>query len=69
IAKKAKELYLKNSTMFNPEIDGHWNEYGHKVVFEEINKFMDRYGNQPTKEALSIELDNGKDLNEDEFKS
>ena len=40
-----------------------------RVVFEEINKFMDRYGNQPTKEALSIELDNRKDLNEDEFKS
>ena len=31
-----------------------------RVVFEEINKFMDRYGNQPTKEALSIELDNRK---------
>ena len=40
-----------------------------RVVFEEINLFMDKYGNQPTKEALSIELDNRKDLNEDEFKS
>jgi len=38
-------------------------------VFEEINKFMEKYGNQPTKEALSIELDNRKDLNDDEFKS
>ena len=40
-----------------------------RVVFEEINLFMEKYGNQPTKEALSIELDNRKDLNEDEFKS
>src|SRR6056300_948802 len=39
-----------------------------RVVFEEINKFMEKYGNQPTKEALSIELDNRKDLNEEEFK-
>ena len=39
-----------------------------RVVFEEINKFMEKYGNQPTKEALSIELDNRKDLNDDEFK-
>jgi archaellum biogenesis ATPase FlaH len=30
---------------------------------------MEKYGNQPTKEALSIELDNRKDLNDDEFKS
>ena len=40
-----------------------------RVVFEEINKFVEKYGNQPTKEALSIELDNRKDLTEDEFKS
>jgi len=40
-----------------------------RVVFEEINKFVEKYGNQPTKEALSIELDNRKDLTEEEFKS
>jgi replicative DNA helicase len=40
-----------------------------RVVFEEINKFMEKYGNQPTKEALSIELDNRKDLTDEEFKS
>ena len=39
-----------------------------RVVFEEINKFMDKYGNQPTKETLSIELDKRKDLQTDEFK-
>lgn len=40
-----------------------------RVVFEEINRFMEKYGNQPTKEALSIELDNRKDLTDEEFKS
>jgi len=40
-----------------------------RVVFEEITKFMEKYGNQPTKEALSIELDNRSDLNTEEFKT
>jgi archaellum biogenesis ATPase FlaH len=30
---------------------------------------MEKYGNQPTKEALSIELDNRSDLNTEEFKT
>ena len=40
-----------------------------RVVFEEINSFIEKYDNQPTVEALSIELDKRKDLTEDEFKS
>ena len=40
-----------------------------RVVFEEIIKFVEKYNNQPTKEALSIELDNRKDLTDVEFKS
>ena len=39
-----------------------------RVVFEEIHNFMETYGNQPTKETLSIELDNRKDLSDEEFK-
>jgi len=39
-----------------------------RVVFEEISKFIEKYGNQPTKESLSIELDNRKDLTEEQFK-
>jgi replicative DNA helicase len=39
-----------------------------RVVFEEIHNFMEKYGNQPTKETLSIELDNRKDLSDEEFK-
>jgi len=38
-----------------------------RVVFEEIINFVEKYNNQPTKETLSIELDNRKDLSGDEF--
>ena len=37
-----------------------------RVVFEEMNSFIEKYDNQPTVEALSIELDKRKDLTEDE---
>ena len=47
----------------------YFNNRHERVVFEEINKFVEKYGNQPTKEALSIELDNRKDLTDEEFKS
>ena len=39
-----------------------------RVVFEEIYNFMDKYGNQPTKETLNIEIDKRKDLSDEEFK-
>src|SRR5210317_301799 len=61
------EPYARKVLPFiKPEYFGNRHE---RVVFEEINKFMDKYGNQPTKEALSIELDNRKDLTDEEFKS
>ena len=61
------EPYARKVLPFiKPEYFGNRHE---RVVFEEINKFMEKYGNQPTKEALSIELDNRKDLTEEEFKS
>ena len=38
-----------------------------RVVFEEIHNFMEKYSATPTKETLSIELDNRKDLSGEEF--
>lgn len=38
-----------------------------RIVFEEIYNFMDKYQAMATKETLSIELDNRKDLNGTEF--
>ena len=37
-----------------------------RIVFEEIQKFVDRYKKIPTKTALEIEVENRKDLNQDD---
>ena len=39
-----------------------------KVVFEEIQSFVDQYNELPTKEVLGIEIENRKDVNESSFK-
>ena len=38
-----------------------------KTVYEQIDKFVDKYNTLPTKEALSIELDGSSTLNDKEF--
>ena len=40
-----------------------------KILFREIHHFITKYNNLPTKEALSIELNNRKDVNETEYKT
>jgi archaellum biogenesis ATPase FlaH len=40
-----------------------------RILFKEIETFVNKYKNIPTKEALVIELGQRKDINEDEFKS
>ena len=40
-----------------------------KILFSEIHKFLHTYNNLPTKEAILIELNNRKDLNEEEYKT
>ena len=37
-----------------------------RIVFEEIQKFVDKYNKIPTKTALEIEVENRKDLNQDD---
>ena len=39
-----------------------------RIVFEEIEKFMDKYNALPTQETLTIEVDGRKDLNDEEYK-
>jgi replicative DNA helicase len=41
----------------------------HQLVFDEIDKYFNKYNNRPTKEALHIELDQRTDLNEEVWKS
>ena len=39
-----------------------------KLLFTEIYKFVNKYNNLPTKEALSIEINSNTKINEDEYK-
>jgi len=39
-----------------------------KIVFEEINSFVEEYNELPTKEVLSIEVEKRKDINEQSYK-
>ena len=52
-----------------PYIKGeYFTQYSDKVLFDIINDFVVSYGQSPTKEVLTIEVDNRKDLNEDSYK-
>ena len=39
-----------------------------RTVFEEIQKFVDKYNDLPNQNALEVELDSRGDLNEDDYK-
>ena len=39
-----------------------------RIVFSEIQKFIDQYNKRPTKETLQIDIGKRKDLNEEEYK-
>ena len=45
----------------------YFSERFEKVLFREIHDFIIKYNNLPTKEALSIELNNRKDINDTEY--
>ena len=47
----------------------YFNEKTERVLFEEISNFIVKYGTSITKEALYIEVDNRRDLNESEVKT
>ena len=40
-----------------------------RLLFIEVDKFVQKYNNLPTKESILIELNNRKDLNEEEYKN
>ena len=60
------ETYIRKVIPYiKPE---YFNDYSDKILFDIINNFVVSYGQSPTKEVLSIEVDNRKDLNEDTYK-
>ena len=40
-----------------------------QLIFDEIYKFVDKYNNPPSKEALHIELEKRSDINEETWKN
>ena len=40
-----------------------------KVLFQEIEKFISKYNKVPSKTSLSVEIENRKDLTDEQFKS
>ena len=46
----------------------YFEDQNNKIIFEEVSKYFVAYDNLPTKEALSIEVENRKDLTESNFK-
>ena len=47
----------------------YFNKRDERILFEEVEKFVLKYKNVPTKEAIAIELNSRKDVNEEEFKN
>jgi replicative DNA helicase len=39
-----------------------------KIIFQEINSFVNKYHKSPTKESISIEIENRSDITEDQYK-
>ena len=60
------EIYTRKVLPFiKPE---YFEDYNQKSVFEEIEKFVTKYNELPTKEVLNIEIENRTDTNESSFK-
>lgn len=54
------EAYIRKVLPFlRPE---YFKEYSHRTLFEEIHNFITEYNNPPSKEAISIEIENRTDL-------
>ena len=46
----------------------YYSDRNERVIFEEITKFTEKYNAIPTQQALTIELDNRKDINDEDYK-
>ena len=46
----------------------YFEESNHKILFQEIDKFVSQYNDLPTKDTLNIEVQDRKDINETQYK-
>ncbi len=61
------EDYTRKVLPFLKEI--YFSDRNEKILYKQIELFVNEYKNLPTKETLLIELNQRKDINEDEFKA
>ena len=61
------EEYARKTLPFIKE--EYFSQFTEKAVFQEIKKFFEKYSNLPTKEAVSIELNDRTDLTEENIES
>ena len=71
------EALVVNSLVFSQEYtrqvlphlkSEYFEDHNNRVVFEELSKYLVAYDNLPTKDALNIEVENRRDLNESTYK-
>ena len=74
--KQTEDVILEN-LFFNEEFtrkvlpfikEEYFLDRTHKIVFNEIKDFFNKYNQLPSKEALTIQIDKRKDLNGDQYK-
>ena len=46
----------------------YFSDQSEKILFEEISQYISKYNSMPTKEALSIEIENKPNITDDQFK-
>ena len=46
----------------------YFSDQSEKILFEEISQYISKYNSMPTKEALSIEIENKPNISDDQFK-
>ena len=46
----------------------YFSNHNERVIFEEIEKFIEKYNSLPTKETLTIEVDSRKDITDEDYK-
>ena len=72
------ETTILNNLFFNEDFtrkaipflkEHYFSKRDEKILFIEVEKFLHKYNNLPTKESILIELNNRKDLNEEEYKN
>ena len=60
------EEYLRKAIPFIKS--DYFEDSNQKIIFEEISNFVQEYNKQPTKEILSIEIENRQDINDSSFR-